>query len=470
MPNQLSENFLNSVLNRKRNKVQVYSDSIVYAGLGARVTCSGKVVFQYRFSFNGKKDRIDLGSYPSLTLDDARRKRTELGKGLALGKNPRYSFKEERTKSLHDETYLLRELFETWQKNRLPKLTKVYGKNMKRRMEINVVEKIGDIPVSKLTRKFWLDFINAKAITHVDTGKSMFSQMRMMYKFAKKYELVEDDPFTGLSSEDFNFVNSNKDERVKSLNDLEIHYFLQAIKNNRMSLKNKMVLKLCLLWGCRNGELRYSERADFNFKNNIWVIPPQKHKIGVIKKERKKTENGPIYRPIIPEFKMLIEEAIALDLHDTFLFPPREKGMKNITNRKRMPRDLDIKNKQQFNYNTCIDSVNKYVKKNFDYDMPKWSAHTLRKTFRTYIGRFAEFVVCEKALGHKLDPIHEIYDGGQYLVKMAEMYKKWWDKVEYLSNPNNHDEIKKSNQGICQGLGEYDNNWMSEYEVMMSAA
>jgi Arm DNA-binding domain len=43
-------------------------------GLGARVTLKGKIVFQMRYRYNGSVNakRLDLGTYPAMSLKKAR--------------------------------------------------------------------------------------------------------------------------------------------------------------------------------------------------------------------------------------------------------------------------------------------------------------------------------------------------------------------------------------------------------------
>ncbi|MGU9851125.1 hypothetical protein ACU680_10045 [Pseudomonas koreensis] len=56
-----------------------------------------------------------------------------------------------------------------------------------------------------------------------------------------------------------------------------------------MATKNKIFLKLCLIYGCR-----YSEKAHFDFRAMIWTVPPANHKMG-------KSSGKPLLRPITPE-------------------------------------------------------------------------------------------------------------------------------------------------------------------------
>lgn len=61
----LSDTWLRSVTGKERDKVMVKSDR---DGLSVRVSPKGRVVFQYRYQWAGKGERIDIGTYPSPPL------------------------------------------------------------------------------------------------------------------------------------------------------------------------------------------------------------------------------------------------------------------------------------------------------------------------------------------------------------------------------------------------------------------
>ena len=65
----LSDTKLRSLLNKKHDTLRTITDR---DSLSVRVTPHGKIIFQYRYRFQGKAKRYDLGSYPSISLSDAR--------------------------------------------------------------------------------------------------------------------------------------------------------------------------------------------------------------------------------------------------------------------------------------------------------------------------------------------------------------------------------------------------------------
>ena len=58
-------------------------------GLSVRVTPKGKIVFQMRYRYNKKLQRLDLGSYPLMTLKEARDENQRLRKEHEQGHDPR---------------------------------------------------------------------------------------------------------------------------------------------------------------------------------------------------------------------------------------------------------------------------------------------------------------------------------------------------------------------------------------------
>ena len=71
----ITETWLKANSGKPREKVEEKSDR---DSLSARVSAKGKITFQIRFRFDGKGARIDLGSYPLISLKEAREKALEV--------------------------------------------------------------------------------------------------------------------------------------------------------------------------------------------------------------------------------------------------------------------------------------------------------------------------------------------------------------------------------------------------------
>lgn len=65
----LTDSWLRSVSGKTAEKIVTKADR---DGLSVRVTPKGKVIFQFRYRWDGKAERIDVGTYPATSLKDAR--------------------------------------------------------------------------------------------------------------------------------------------------------------------------------------------------------------------------------------------------------------------------------------------------------------------------------------------------------------------------------------------------------------
>ena len=82
----LSEAWLKANNGKARETVEVVADR---DSMSVRVSPKGKIVFQLRYRLNGKQERVDIGTYPHVSLKDARIEATRLRGLLDQNKDPK---------------------------------------------------------------------------------------------------------------------------------------------------------------------------------------------------------------------------------------------------------------------------------------------------------------------------------------------------------------------------------------------
>jgi hypothetical protein len=82
---------IKSLNGKPRDKVLEKSDR---DSLTIMVSKKGKISFYVRFRIRGKQQRMSLGSYPELSLSEAREKVLEIKKDILNNKDPRSSRKQ----------------------------------------------------------------------------------------------------------------------------------------------------------------------------------------------------------------------------------------------------------------------------------------------------------------------------------------------------------------------------------------
>jgi hypothetical protein len=85
-PANVTQTWLKARHRRLCPKTEVVADR---DGLGVRISPKGKLTFQFRYYYDGRPDRVDISSYPRMSLTDAREVALRLGRGLEKGENPK---------------------------------------------------------------------------------------------------------------------------------------------------------------------------------------------------------------------------------------------------------------------------------------------------------------------------------------------------------------------------------------------
>lgn len=397
----LTEVWLKTNNGKPRERVEEFSDR---DSMSVRISMRGKIVFQLRYRIAGKGQRLDIGTYPNISLKDARVKAQEFRVMLDEGKNPKKEVMLEQEKYNSEKTLI--ELFDLWFTEYYePKVTKSH--EIRRTFEIYVFPSKAKAPANRMSLHDWLVIIEPLAKTKPSVAGRILSVSKQMLKWAVKRQHIDKNVLVDLYAKSDLGIEKQKTSRV--LSDSELKVILEALRDSTMTLKNKIFVELCLIYGCRNGELRRAKKTDFDFEKMIWTVPVEHNKIG------KKTGRD-IVRPILPDTEKLIKQAFAF----------------NKTNHFILAKDNEIPSPQfalHFPKNLML-----WVGRNKELTMKHWSMHDLRRTARTNFSSMTTRDIAEIMVGHVLPSIQGTYDYYDYLDEQKEAYQKWIDKLQVLKS------------------------------------
>ena len=375
-------------------------------GLSVRVAPSGKLTFQYRFRWQGKAARIDFGSYPNLSIREARELHRSARGALEAGRDPRMERAVERSRAATASTneQIIRAWYEDYCQHE-----KVKSEQILRSFELHVFPVLGNLPADETHTIVWVELLDKIKSTAPSVAVRVLSNAKQAHRWAYRRRLMREKPLADIGAKED--LRIDKGTRGRSLTDKEIYYSWHALEASRMSGLNKLFIKLCLLWGCRGIELRQAEKSEMDLEAGIWTIPVEKTKT------RKKVSR-PIVRPIIDEMKPLIETCILFSGSSPYVIPAGNgKALKEGT------------------LLTFPDAVVRSAKSVYGVDLERWSMHDLRKTARTNFSPLTEPHVAEVMLGHTLGP-QAIYDHHQYLEEQRAAYSAWYKRLmEIVSTP-----------------------------------
>lgn len=367
-------------------------------GLSIRVTPKGAKTFQYRYRFFGKPDRIDYGSYPEISLSDAREYHRKDRALLEKGLNPKevkeqYNNAKINSPSLSDlanefyTRYMIKELkrpdhaYAYLERDILPRLGKKKAKEISRRNLVVALDNIVDrgAPVS---------------------ANRTLSVVKKMFQYAIERGILESNPAIGITKKSIGGIEKSKE---RYLSESEIKLFWLNLDTAPFSKEVANTLKLLLLTGVRVSEVVEATWSEFNMDKGIWTIPSERTKNKIPLKV-------PLHSSclsVIKELKQLSGESIYLT---------------------RSPQNSDT----HLNYRSVCRAVKRHLAY-FQSESP-WTPHDLRRTFSTHLNKLKiSEITVEKLLNHQLQGVLKVYNRYEYWDEKVEALKIWEEKIKQIA-------------------------------------
>ncbi|KLN97308.1 tyrosine-type recombinase/integrase [Moellerella wisconsensis] len=386
--NKLTDKKLKNIYGKIFEKESMIADG---RGLSIRVSKTGFIswVYAYRNGGRGTKlNRLSLGSYPDISLKQAREKRDEMRSLIAEGKNPKEALNDGVIES---QKITIKDAIEYW-------LTEYAAYNRKNfealrlKYKKNIYPFIGDIPVEEATTKDWLScFDKMKDNAPVAAGNLLLDSKQAL-KYCAVREYAKSDVLSLLSVPD---VGKKTRKGERTLSDLEISELLDAIKGHkRIDQYYQRLYILLLVFGARTQEIRISTWSEWDLKSKIWTVPASNSKGG-----------NKIVRPIPDR----IVEWISLfsGQKDDYILGELKTGS----------------------------NVSSFCRKLWQRigQTESWTAHDIRRTFSTKLNDLGQPPhVVEQLLGHIMGGVMAVYNRSQYMNEKIISLNTWIDELEKL--------------------------------------
>ncbi len=253
------------------DKKKRYSDE---KGLYLEVTPSGGRFWRLKYRFNGRESTLTIGSYPEISLAQARRARDEARIQLYNNIDPN-AVKNQRLQQM-DESTLFKSLAMEWMEDR-----KTVIKETTYLRDLSVFEKdlfpaLGDIPIDQIKGKDVLAC--AKKIEErgaQEMAKRSIPLAGRIFRFAIRKGLIENDPTPHLQEA----LKPRKVKHMARLDISEFPPFLERMDRYHGNPMIKTAIQLMTLTFVRTAELRMMEWAEIDFITKLWRIPAEKMKM-----------------------------------------------------------------------------------------------------------------------------------------------------------------------------------------------
>ncbi|HCY2046691.1 TPA: tyrosine-type recombinase/integrase [Escherichia coli] len=243
-------------------------------GLYLRVKSGGSRHWYLKYRISGKESRIALGTYPAISLSDARQQREGIRKMLALNINPvqqRAAVRGSRTPEKVFKNVAL-----AWHKSNR-KWSQNTADRLLASLNNHIFPVIGNLPVSELKPRHFIDLlkgIEEKGLLEVASRTRQ--HLSNIMRHAVHQELIDTNPAANLGGVTTPPVRRHYPalplERLPEL--LER---IGAYHQGRELTRHAVLLMLHVF--IRSSELRFARWSEIDFTNRVWTIPATREPI-----------------------------------------------------------------------------------------------------------------------------------------------------------------------------------------------
>lgn len=370
------------------NKQIRYSDG---GGLYLCIRPSGSRYWEFRYTrpVSGKNTYMGIGSYPDISLAQAREKAQEMRRLLIEGIDPQIDkiVKKAQIKSTQAQT--LQHVALEWRDFKSSRIKQKTLHDNWRKLQIHALPQLGSIPISSIKAPMVIEELRKlESRGKLETVKRSAQLLNEIMNFAVNSGYIEYNPLSGIRD----VFKKPVVEHMKALSPKEITELMRALGHANLFITTRYLIEWQLHTMTRPSEAAGARWDEIDFATNTWIIPATRMKM---KREHR--------IPLTRETLSILENIKPLSSHSTFIFPSTRSLSRHI--------DSESINK----------ALGRIGFKN------RTTAHGFRSLASTTLNEWGEDPdLIEVALAHiGRDRIRNAYNRTNYLERRREMMQRW---------------------------------------------
>jgi len=371
-------------------------------GLSLKVKPNGSKLwfFNYYRPHSKKRANLSFGSFPEVSLAQARSKRLDARGLLANDIDPQeHRDEQKRTNSIaHANT--LEHIASKWLHVKKATVSKDHAEDSWRSLELHIFPDLGKIPIHKISAVKTIETIQPIAAKgSLETVKRLCQRLNEVMVYAVNAGIIDSNPLAGISKA---FQNPIK-KHLPALKPDDLPLFMAALSKASIKLTTRCLIEWQLHTMIRPSEAAGSRWEEVDLDNQIWSIPANRMK-------NKKPHTVPLTEQAIS----LLEIMKPISSRSEFIFPS-DRNLRKHTNSQTA--------------NTAIKRMG------FDKQLV---AHGLRSIASTALNEEGfDPDIIEAALAHTgKNEVRKAYNRATYLERRSPMMQWWSEHIEKAATGN----------------------------------
>jgi len=384
---------------KPKDKIYTLSDG---GGLQLRIKPNGSKLWMldYHRPYTKKRTSLSFGSFPEISLADARDKRNVARELLAKDIDPKeHRDEQDRLKEIaHGNT--LEHIAEKWLKVKKTTVSTDHAKDTWRSLELHVFPYLGKVPIHKITAVKMIEVLEPIAAKgSLETIKRLCQRLNEVMVYAVNSGIVTSNPLAGISKA----FQHPKKQHLPTLEPKQLPTLMAVLSQASIKVTTRCLIEWQLHTMVRPGEAAGTTWDEIDFDNSLWNIPAER-----MKKKKAHTV------PLTPQSLALLEKMKSISSKSEFVFPS-DRNLRNHTHEQTA--------------NTAL--------KRMGFDK-KLVAHGMRSIASTALNEQGfDGDVIETALAHVgKNEVRNAYNRTDYLERRKPIMIWWSDYIEKAATGN----------------------------------
>ena len=298
-------------------------------GLFLLVTPTGGKLWRFKYRFGGKERLLSFGSYPEISLAEARQRRDDARKLLANDVDPGEIKKAQKQARHADSDNSFEVIARAWHATNTPRWAASHAKTTLARLEKTVFPWLGSKPVNEIKLSDLKPALHRIEERAPESARRMLVCCNMIFRYCLATERIDRNPLEGLKPRDI-LTTTPIEHHLPAITDpKELAALLRSIDDFKGSFVVKCALQLAPLVFQRPGDLRQMEWVDIDFDKAEWNIPIEKMKLTAKEKAKRKGEAHCV--PLSTQVLEILRQIQPLTQHSRYVFPGHRTPLKHMS-------------------------------------------------------------------------------------------------------------------------------------------
>jgi integrase len=367
-------------------------------GLYLLITPSGGKLWRFKYRFNNKEKKLAFGSYPEISLQDARQRREDARRLLANDVDPD-AVRKAQKQAETEETETFEVIAREWHTKFTQTWTPGHATTIISRLERDLFPWIGKRPVKEIKAPELLTVLRrVESRGALESAHRIRTIAGQVFRYAVATGRAERDPSGDLKGA---LPQPGEKHHAALTDPKEVAPLLRAIDGYQGHFVVKCALRLAPLFFVRPGELRHAEWAEIDLDETVWNIPAYKMK----------SKQAHIV-PLCHQAVAILTELKELTGVSRYVFP---SGRSNV---------------RPMSENAILAALRR-----MGYDKNTMTGHGFRAMARTILDEVLQVKpdFIEHQLSHSVrDPLGRSYNRTSHLVERRKMMQQWADYLDKL--------------------------------------